>query len=130
MQKFDAAMIRSFDFDRTYKYWKQLEFNQAGKLNTWFVFWYAQMFLRNGLSLFPIASLVRNIGHDGSGVHCDANNLYDMELSSKPLTVKPIFIEESRQAIEAHKKYFKRISPSIANRIFRRVRRLMSGSWV
>jgi len=130
MQKFDAAMIRSFDFDRTYKYWKQLEFNQAGKLNTWFVFWYAQMFLRNGLSLFPIASLVRNIGHDGSGVHCDANNLYDMELSSKPLTVKPIFIEESRQAFEAHKKYFKRISPSIANRIFRRVRRLMSGSWV
>jgi hypothetical protein len=127
MRKFDADLIRSFDFDRTHDYWKQLELNHAGKINTWFVFWYAQTFLRNALSLFPIASLVKNIGHDGSGVHCGENNLYDMDLSSKPLIVKRTPIEESRQAFEAHKKYFKRISPGFVNRLFRRVRRLCLG---
>jgi hypothetical protein len=125
MQKFDAAKVRSFNFDHTYDYWEQMESNRTGKINTWFVFWYAQTFLRNGLSLFPITSLVRNIGHDGTGVHCGATDVYDMELCPRRLTVKAMPVQECQEAFDAHKKYFKKISPSLAKRLARRVRRLI-----
>jgi len=125
MQRFDAAMIRSFNFDHTYNYWEQMEFNREEKINTWFVFWYAQVFLRNGLSLFPACSMAQNIGHDGSGVHCGYSDLFDVELCAQPIKLSAIPIEESFEAIEAHKRYFKRISPNIATRIFRRMGRLV-----
>ena len=41
MARFDSGMIRKFNFDNTYGYWDQLELNVRGKINTWFVFWYA-----------------------------------------------------------------------------------------
>jgi hypothetical protein len=124
MEEFDTTMIRSFNFDQTYNYWQQLEFNQSGKMDTWFVFWYARVFLWKGLSLFPACSLVRNIGHDGSGVHCGASDLYEMELCNRPPKVRAIPLEESLGAFEAHKRYFKRIRPTIAARLFSRLRRM------
>lgn len=124
MQKFDAAKIRSFNFDQTHDYWQQLESNRAGKINTWFVFWYAQTFLRQGLSLFPTTSMVRNIGHDGSGVHCGATDAYDTTVSQRPLKLEPIAIEESLAAFDAHKAYFKRISPSLGRRLLGRAKRV------
>jgi hypothetical protein len=128
MRQFDAAKIRSFNFDQTYDYWQQMESNSTGKINTWFVFWYAQTFLHGGLSLFPITSLVRNIGHDGTGVHCGATDVYDTELCPRRLTVKAVPIQESQEAFDAHKKYFKKISPSLAKRLAHRVKRLVSGA--
>lgn len=50
--------------------WEQIELNDCGKINTWAIFWYASIFLKNGLCLAPTKSLVRNIGLDNSGVHC------------------------------------------------------------
>jgi hypothetical protein len=48
-----------------------LEMNLNGNLNTWAIFWYASVYLNDGVSLHPYPSLVQNIGFDGSGVHCD-----------------------------------------------------------
>lgn len=50
--------------------WAQIEDNISGKINTWAIFWYASLFLKNGLCLAPTKSLVKNIGLDNSGVHC------------------------------------------------------------
>lgn len=48
-----------------YDYYKMLE-----NKNSWGIKWYYTMFEYNGLCLFPYKSLIDNIGHDGSGVHC------------------------------------------------------------
>lgn len=50
--------------------WSQIEDNASGKINTWAIFWYASIFLKNGLCLAPSKSLVKNVGLDNSGVHC------------------------------------------------------------
>lgn len=42
----------------------------------WDIRWYASVLLNNGLSVWPGDSLVQNIGHDNSGVHCVATNEY------------------------------------------------------
>lgn len=129
MQQFNSRMISGFNFDGTYTYWEQLELNRTGKINTWFVFWYANVFLNNALVLFPNRSLVKNIGHDGSGEHCGKSNVYDVELSSVPIKVFSIPIQESREAFYRHKQYFLSIYPgrylSMLYNIIRTVKKFM-----
>lgn len=63
---------------RTFNYWDhdghdlivQLVNNYNGTLRTWFIRWYAELFRRGGLVLYPGRSLVTNIGFDGSGANC------------------------------------------------------------
>jgi hypothetical protein len=62
----------TFDMDGTYPNTEHLRANLEGKLKTWAIFWVASCFLKNGLSLFPRQSLVDNIGLDGSGCNCSA----------------------------------------------------------
>ncbi len=124
MELFDRRMIRRFDFDDTYPYWRQMEQNRSGQLDTWFVFWYATLFMRDGLSLFPARSLVRNIGFDNSGVNCGTTADYDVDLSTKPIELGPIPLSESTSAFERHKQFFRELRPSFPNRVLRRFRQL------
>lgn len=122
MKEFDGRQIKRFDFDDTYTFWKQLELNRSGVLNTWFVFWYADVFLRSGLALFPARSLVRNIGLDDSGTHSFITNDYDVELSRTPVMVASIPLVESSAGYQCHSRYFGKIRLGL----FRRIKRKLS----
>ena len=39
--------------------------------------------LKEWYTLYPRESLVQNIGHDGSGVHCGVSDKYEVEISEK-----------------------------------------------
>lgn len=106
MNKFSFKMKYRFDFDGTYTNWVQLRRNRSGRINTWFVFWYAILFLRGGLALFPARSLVRNIGMDASGTHSPKTVEYSVELSQSPIRIESIALAESATAYEMHKKFF------------------------
>jgi len=121
MEHFDRSMIKRFNFDNTYSYWKQLELNRKGKINTWFVFWYANLFLQGGLSLFPSRSLVRNIGFDNSGTHCGESADYDVVLTKTPVSIREIPLLESKVGFDRHKEYFKKISPNFLKRVIRKL---------
>lgn len=126
MLKFDRKMRRAFSFNNTYHFWRQLELNKKGILNTWFVYWYAAVFLRSGLTLYPGKSLVHNIGMDGTGVHLMTTNSYDVELATSAVRVVPILCKESEEAVNLHEKFFKKDyqpPPSIPIRIVRKARR-------
>lgn len=110
MEQFSPDMRRQFRFNDTYHYWDQLEANSRGKIDTWFVYWYATLFLRGGLALFPRESLVQNIGMDGSGVHCGISPAYEVEPSGSPVNVLPIPIRESREAVRRHEAFFRRVT--------------------
>lgn len=60
----------AFDLDGTSFHVEELERNVSGDLRTWAVRWYASVFVRGGLCLYPRRSLVENGGLDGSGTHC------------------------------------------------------------
>lgn len=109
MLEFDPAMRKGFSFNGTYDTWEQLESNKSGVINSWFVYWYATLFLRKGLALFSGKSLVQNIGMDGSGVHCGTSNAYDMEPSVSAIQIKPIPLVESEEAVIRHESYFRKI---------------------
>lgn len=127
MNNFDKRMIARFDFDGTHPFWLQLELNRSGRIDTWFVFWYARVFLSDALALFPRQSLVKNIGYDGTGVHCGKSKDYDVELSAVPIRVLPVPLKESQEAVNRHKQYFRSIRPKLPMRAMRALVRIAKG---
>jgi hypothetical protein len=121
MQKFDSKMVRRFDFNNTYAFWKQLELNKSGVLDTWFVFWYANLFFRQGLALFPARSLVQNIGMDNSGTNSGYSDDYKVKLSDTRIRIETIELIENDKGYEAHSKYFKSIKMNLFKRILIKV---------
>ena len=58
-----------FDFNDNYPFYELLKKHHEGKVSSWDVCWYATIFLKNGLTLYPGKSLTENIGMDGTGTH-------------------------------------------------------------
>ena len=56
--------IYKFNLNNKIDYYGQILRNKNNKINTWAVFWYAQIFKRDGLCVSPINSLVINNGFD------------------------------------------------------------------
>ncbi|CEF48519.1 unnamed protein product [uncultured bacterium] len=70
MDEVATTTRQRFDWNGAFPYFDMLEGYLAGRNDSWGVRWYASMYLQKGLGLFPGKSLVRNIGFDGTGVHC------------------------------------------------------------
>lgn len=98
--------IRQLNFNNTYDYWAQFLLNMEGKLTTWAIFWYINIFLQNGLCLHPAASLVRNIGHDGSGAHHEEGSEYNVVLGKRPVFLFPDEFKINAQAVTALERFF------------------------
>ena len=79
--------MKEFDFGGTYPFTMMLENQIMGINNSWAIRWNASAFLANKLTLYPGLSLVRNIGMDLSGANCEETNIYDSELTSRPIMV-------------------------------------------
>lgn len=54
-----------------------LDRQMAGDINSWAIRWCYAQFKQNTLTVFPCKSKVLNIGQDGSGTHCNAENQFD-----------------------------------------------------
>jgi hypothetical protein len=101
----ESGRKRAFNLDGGYDYFRQLELNITGQLRTWAVQWYASIFLANGLTLYPHRSLVRNFGHDGTGVHCQPNRTHFQPSLAESVPVDAIPIEPhaaGRAALRRH----------------------------
>jgi hypothetical protein len=104
----DRADCLQFDMDGAYPYRAMLAAQARGELDVWGVRWYASMFLRDGLCLYPRQSLVRNIGMDGSGMHCGPSTAYDVDLGQgSDICAFPGSIVESPQAREKIVSFFR-----------------------
>ena len=69
IKKFNDVNIFEFNIKNNLDYYSQLKRNKEGKLNTWAIFWYANIFLKNGLCLSPLKTLSKNIGFDDHSEH-------------------------------------------------------------
>lgn len=98
---------KEFDFNNSYPYFRMLKHQVEGKNNSWAVRWYASAFLKDKLTLYPGKSLVKQIGMDGSGTHCDANEMFTVSLTDSPIALSKIPIQESKQGRNAFIYYFR-----------------------
>ena len=101
------GLVHAFDMDNTFDYFQMLKDHSVGKNDSWAVRWHASCFLNDLLILYPGRALARNIGYDGTGTHSsmsDAN--FDVSLSSTPVKVGGIPVEQCEQARAAIKRFF------------------------
>ncbi len=85
----------------------QLIQNINNDIRTWAVKWHTVIKLKKGFVLHPKKSLTKNIGFDGTGVHCEETNIYiNIELAEKIKVQKIITYNENYKAIIAIKNYF------------------------
>jgi hypothetical protein len=118
----------SFDLDGSGVFWKQVEANAKGKINTWAIFWYATIFQNQGLCLNPTVSYVDNIGLDGSGVHCGANDSHSLGYLNKEIGIAfPEQAFEDPRALLKIKKFYAELKKSFFIRVVNKVSRTISG---
>ena len=69
--KRDRILRNKFNLDGSYGYFNMLELQLKEKIDSWAIRWYLSVFLVKGLVLYPKHSLIKHIGFDGSGTHCE-----------------------------------------------------------
>jgi hypothetical protein len=105
----DERTQYEFNLQGAYPYYTQLQLQASGQLDVWGVRWYASMFAKKGLCLYPAQSLVQNIGMDGSGVHCGRSQAFDVHLSRHEAWQFPDRIEESQEALTQIREFLGRL---------------------
>lgn len=68
--------------------------NVRGVCNSWAVFWALNVISKEGICINPYESFIRNIGMDGTGVHCGATNQFEVKC-----------IDEEKRFLLARKNY-------------------------
>ena len=119
-------LTKKFDLNGSYDFTKMLRDQINGKNNSWAIRWQASAFLKDKITLFPGQSLLKNIGHDSSGVHCGATKCFEVELASKPLSVTKIPIEENHYILKELENYFKSIKSSFISKTFGLINKVCS----
>ncbi|MCB5184123.1 glycosyltransferase [Methylobacillus gramineus] len=114
-------LLKKFDFNGNYSFSDMLRAQITGSNNSWAIRWHASTFLLNKLTLYPGKSLLRNIGNDGSGVHCGQTDSYSSQLRDEPLILGAIPLSESEQAFRQFEKFFKKNKVSRLRRLLRKV---------
>jgi len=74
IKKFDLKLIKKFNLNNSYNYFKILKKHLQGKVDSWAIQWYYFVFKNKGYTIYPSTSLVVNNGMDGSGTHTLSSN--------------------------------------------------------
>lgn len=119
---FNKSMLKGLDLNGNNKFFScQIKQNCEGK-NTWAIFWYAFIYCNKGLCLTPYFSLTRNMGHDGSGLHCRENKTIQNQLINiNPINNFPDTAIEDLISLKKMKNYIKK-TYSFRKKIFRFIR--------
>ena len=119
-----AGHQKEFDIGDSIGYTRMLRRQMYGKIDSWAVRWYASVFLKDGLCLFPRESYVLNKGFDGSGVHCSDVDFYDVDLSTKKRVNFPRRIECNERAFELLQDYYKKMRDPLYKKIISRAKKI------
>lgn len=68
-----------------------LKLQMSGKLDSWSIRFDYAHYKHDATCLHPVRSRLRNIGFDGSGIHCNVSSEYDVELdlAERPFSLSP-----------------------------------------
>jgi hypothetical protein len=75
----DTEMRRAFDAPGTI-FSRLLETQMEGRIDSWAIRWYLTIVRNHGVCAWPLRSFIANVGMDGTGVHGDDTDAYDVTL--------------------------------------------------
>ncbi|MBN4073774.1 MAG: sugar transferase [Gammaproteobacteria bacterium] len=122
IQEFTKEQILAFNLDGYNNVWSQVLANAKGRRDTWAIFWYTSIFQKKGLCVNPVKSLVKNIGHDASGIHCVDYDPYSQECEFNRIILNKQPLVENSVAVTRVQGYLKDTALSLCVRAYYRVR--------
>ncbi|SFV56600.1 sugar transferase [hydrothermal vent metagenome] len=125
IDKFDKDAIRDFNLNNSYNYFNQITLNKNREIDTWAIFWYATIYLQDGLSLHPKESFTHNIGHDGEGTHCKVTSNFDVDLIDHYPIAFEREIREDISARERIEEYFNGLKAPLQKRVLAKIKNLI-----
>lgn len=122
---FTKEDIRYINLDGYASYYNDFLLNTNGKIKTWAIFNYLIAYKYNALTLMPSLSYIKQIGFDGSGVHCGSEDIMNASsMNTKfPITF-PRYIEESRIALSRIQNFHLSLKKPLALRVKNKMLRL------
>ena len=96
-----------------------------GSLDAWDVRCMYTQFTNDQYTVYPTQSLVLNIGHDGTGMHCGKTDRFNVTLSDKTTFRFPYDVVVDQRIVKANRK-FRATSPSYATSLILRIRGLVA----
>jgi len=123
-------LMHRFNIYGAYPYRRMLLDQINGRNDSWAIRWYASALIHDKLTLHPGRTLVSNIGLDGSGAHCDPEDVSTDLISSSEVNLANIEVAEDKGSLQAWAKYLKAerrkklmkiiSSPSLLMRVIKR----------
>jgi len=115
-----------FNLNNSYQYFDMLKAQVNKKIDSWAIRWYLSTFTLNGLTLYPKNSLVRNIGFDGSGTHCDVSSNFNSEIHQNKILSIPNSIQLEQKTMDIVFSYLKSytIYASLIERVIQKIMNL------
>jgi hypothetical protein len=83
-----------------------LKRQMEGKTDSWAIRWDYQAFKENMVTILPTRSLIKNIGFDGSGVHCGTVDRFYIDVDDSPFEYKLEDVEIDKKIMKNFRKYF------------------------
>jgi len=120
---FSQEQIHQFSIEGKENFWRQVQELQTGKINSWAIRWYASVFKKNGLVLYPRNSMTQNIGNDGTGTHTASETTYQVKLADHPIHYFPTNIVEDEEGYRAIKYFYAHRKGSLFKRGLRFLRK-------
>ncbi len=100
-------LIKRFNLNNKFPFYQMLKDQVAGRNDSWAIRWHATALINNKLTLFPGSSLVDNKGFDGSGSHCEQNDIFFIDLSDDGIPLIDIPVKENKYLARKFQKYLK-----------------------
>lgn len=98
------GLVRDFNRDNSYNYFKMLGMTARGKTVSWAVNWYAVNFLAERYVLYPLKSLALHIGSDDMATnyrYLGSADPYCVPLANAPIPVRKILVSETENTTKA-----------------------------
>jgi len=119
--KNDKLLRHKFDMEGTYPYFKLLEKQKRNKLRTWGITWYLSVFIKNGLTLHPVQSLVvqKGFGKEATNTFEDTSDITKKELRMLPINIFPETVEVEQKTFDDYINYFRSLKINSTMRILK-----------
>lgn len=118
----DQKLIKAFDLNGLVANSQMLRDQITEKNDSWAIRWHASCFLNNMLTLHPGKSLVRNVGFDGTGEHCNLDQTYATDLTLEPINLSLQPSIESELGLNIYKEFYKNNKTIFIKRLIRKIK--------
>lgn len=124
-KNFTKKDIYQINLEGVMDFWEHFLLNKQGKIKTWAIFWYLMAYKHNALTLMPKFSYIKQIGFDGTGVHCgEDQTMANSIIWDKYPIAYPQENCEKKENLRILQIFYKKIKRTLIRRVIDKIQKI------